>query len=410
MDIGKLYCGDNLKYLEDMSEKSVDLIYIDPPFCSGHNYEGLDAKTQEENGFEDTWSEGILQYLEMMEPRIQQIYRILKDTGTFYLHNDFYAVHQLRLICDKIFGEKNFRNEIIWCYAGGGIPKKDFPRKHDNILRYSKSDEYVFNTQYRKYRNLKGRHSHTKYTSTDTPINDWWIDINPVNSMAAIKSYGTQKPEELIARIIQTSSNPRDIVMDCFMGSGTTLYVAKQLGRSFLGIDCNPAACRIAAHRLEIPISQVVGYLMDDIELKNIDWYSFQCWVCDQMNAQVGRKGSDGGADGICFGTGYPIQVKQSGCGRPPIQSFETVMRTVKKKHGAVIAFTFSDDAQNEVIRARREDDLDVKLYKPKDLKRGKQFEDGISAKRMVNTILQFAEKSKRECLDVLLFKQKVNE
>ena len=151
---------------------------------------------------------------------------------------------------DAVFGPRMFRNDIIWCYSGGGVPKSDYPRKHDVIFRYTKTDDYVFNTEYRDY----GRHNDTGRRATDlggsrkveynpegTPVNDWWDDIPPlINWHSERSGYPTQKPVLLYERIVAASSNRGDWVMDPFAGSGTTLMAADVQGRKWVGMDANP--------------------------------------------------------------------------------------------------------------------------------------------------------------------------
>ncbi|GAI73363.1 unnamed protein product, partial [marine sediment metagenome] len=140
-----LYCGDNLEILATMDKESVDLIYIDPPFFSNRYYEIIWGDEAEIRSFEDRWEGGINVYVDWMKERVMELHRVLKPTGSMYLHCDWHAGHYLKVMCDEIFGTNNFRNEIIWCYRGAGYPKKDFGRRHDTILRYSKADDYTFN-------------------------------------------------------------------------------------------------------------------------------------------------------------------------------------------------------------------------------------------------------------------------
>ncbi|VUT26799.1 MAG: Modification methylase MjaV [Candidatus Methanolliviera sp. GoM_oil] len=237
-----IYCGNCKDVLSHFTERSVDLIYVDPPFFSNRNYEVIWGDGYELRAFEDRWKGGIENYILWMEPKIRECHRVLKDTGLFYLHCDYHASHYLKVEVDRIFGIKNFRNEIVWCYAGGGIPKRDFPRKHDTILRYTKTDDYTFNPQYRPYSEgtvqkgrtkVKGKYAEEGLRPEGTPINDWWTDINPIHSPTDYKKLGypTQKPEALLERIIKASSNPEDILLDPMCGCGTCIAVAHKLDR-----------------------------------------------------------------------------------------------------------------------------------------------------------------------------------
>ena len=187
------------------------------------------------------------------------MHRVLRPDGSIYLHCDPTASHYLKAIMDAIFGKKGFRNEIVWCYSGGGLPKKDFPRKHDIILRYSKSGKAVFNVERKPYKEntqAVGKHS-TLSGGADidlergTPVTDWWSDIKTVTGWNPEKTgYPTQKPLALYERIIKASSNDRDIVLDPFAGCATTLVAAERLGRQWVGMDIWRGAKEVVLDRL----------------------------------------------------------------------------------------------------------------------------------------------------------------
>jgi site-specific DNA-methyltransferase (adenine-specific) len=198
----------------------------------------------------------MMAYLTMMCIRLLELKRVLKYTGSIYLHCDPTASHYLKILMDTIFGAKNFRNEIVWCYAGGGIPRKDFPRKHDIILRYSISRSYYFNPPLRKYSQTgSGIHSDgSRYDKEKglTPHNDWWTDLSPINSMSKGRlGYPTQKPIALLERIIKASSNEGDVVLDPFCGCGTSVVTAQKLSRKWIGIDLTHLAVNLMKHRLK---------------------------------------------------------------------------------------------------------------------------------------------------------------
>ena len=134
----KLICGDNLEELKKLPKESVDLIYIDPPFFTHKQYEVVWGDEAEIRSFEDRWEGGIEHYIGWLKPRIQAMYETLKPTGSFYLHCDWHANAHIRIMLDEIFGAKNFRNEIVWCYRGAGYPKKDFGKRHDIIFTESR--------------------------------------------------------------------------------------------------------------------------------------------------------------------------------------------------------------------------------------------------------------------------------
>ncbi|MBD5525966.1 MAG: site-specific DNA-methyltransferase [Lachnospiraceae bacterium] len=268
--INKIFWGDNLQVMSHLLKEyrgKVDLIYIDPPFDSKADYKkkievrGIgkaesDSSSFEEKQYGDIWTND--EYLQFMYERFILMRELLSEFGTIIVHLDYHKCHHIRLIMDEVFGIDNFRNEMIWTYNGGATPPKDYPRKHDNLLRYVKNKDWTFNIEYRPYNEQTAermKHIH-KGVMVDldrgTPMTDWWTDIKvPTGPMNQEKNgYPTQKPEKLLERIIKACSNPGDIVFDCFMGSGTTQAVAMKLGRRFIGADINLGAIQTTTRRL----------------------------------------------------------------------------------------------------------------------------------------------------------------
>ena len=247
--LNNTYCMDNLELMKQIDTNSIDLIYCDILYNTGKKFKDYDDNLGTP-----------LQAIEWYRPRLIEMKMILKEAGTIYLQCDYRLSHYLKIEMDNIFGIDNFRNEIIWCYNGGGVTKKQWNKKHDSILMYTYSDKYTFNVQYQPYKeNSANRLSHVhrnKKTKDEidrgTPMVDWWTDIkcivNPANKEYV--DYNTQKPKELLERIIKASSNEGDIVADFFCGSGTTLEVAKELDRQYIGCDINPKAIEISNQRL----------------------------------------------------------------------------------------------------------------------------------------------------------------
>ena len=202
--------------------------------------------------------DGMMSYLLMMAIRLIELHRVLKPTGSIYLHCDPTASHYLKLVMDSIFRPENFRNEIVWSYSGGGVPKKDFARKHDIILRYSKSDEYIFNPQYRPYsESCSGTHSDGRPIPKErgAHMTAVWADLSPVNTQAKERTgYPTQKPLTLIERIVRASSDVGGMVLDPFAGCATACVAAERLGRRWVGIDLSPLAAQLVQERLEADI------------------------------------------------------------------------------------------------------------------------------------------------------------
>lgn len=256
----ELHRGDNLPYMSRLPDGCCGLIYIDPPFCTGRQR----RTSRGGQAFGDRWLGGLPAYLEFMRPRLTQCRRLLAEHGTLYLHIDWRTAPHLRIQLDDIFGGGNFLNEIIWRYRTGGVSRRWFGRKHDNILAYAKAlgrhrfnviREGVFRTDGLK-RDADGRpyKSTTKgrlYFHADGPaLTDVW-DI-PFLSTVSLERTGwpSQKPLALLERIILASSKPGDLVADFFCGSGTTLAAAKKLNRRWLGCDISEDAIGIAAGRL----------------------------------------------------------------------------------------------------------------------------------------------------------------
>lgn len=308
--LNKIFWGDNLQVMSHLLKKyrgQVDLIYIDPPFDSRVDYkkkvEVRNKKTQndfssfEEKQYTDIWSND--EYLQFMYERLVMLRELMSDHGSIYLHCDWHKSHLLRCLMDEVFGASNFRNEISWkrgSVKGAKAKGYQFARNHDVILYYTKSSEYIFNRQYLPfseeykrrfskddndgrgpYRDDQAIGTRSKESIQEmiddnrivvqkdgtlkiktylneldgVVVDDNWIDISEVNVMAANRTnYPTQKPDELLERIIKASSNEGDLVFDCFMGSGTTQAVAMKMGRRFIGADINLGAVDTTVKRL----------------------------------------------------------------------------------------------------------------------------------------------------------------
>lgn len=419
----KLYFGDNLHVLrEHIADESVDLVYLDPPFNSNANYnilfkspEGADSDAQIE-AFEDTWhwndnAEGafddvmrsgntaafellramraflgdndMMAYLAMMAVRLLELHRVLKPTGSLYLHCDPTASHYLKLLLDGVFGPTNYRNEIIWKRTSAHSDAKRFGPVHDTILAYGKSGYPTWNAQYQKHAdsylnshyknvdqngrrytlsdltaagtrngesglpwrgfdpNTKGNHWKFRVSRLDelekegriywpkkeggwpryiryldelsgAPVQDMWDDIFPINAKAQERlGYPTQKPLALLERIIAASSNEGDVVLDPFCGCGTAVHAAQKLGRQWIGIDVTHLAVGLIEKRMKEAFPglafEVVGRpqdLQSALDLAARDKHQFELWALSVVEAQPwkgGRKGADGGIDGIIY-------------------------------------------------------------------------------------------------------------
>ena len=293
--VNKLILGDCLEVMGTLDDECIDLIYLDPPFNTGKDWGQFDDRWGERNagivsldtalylidGIRMIHSDAMANYLSFMTRRLIECHRILKETGSLYLHCDQFAGHYIKIILDTIFGRDNFRNDLSWCYRTGGVSKKYFAKKKDTIFFYSKTGNYGFNAQLSKsylksqlrwsakYEIQQDRHGsfqEIKYGSTDVKIykdaggyyrmiysRDYWTDIDvPGRSDVERTGYPTQKPLKLLERIIKASSNKGDWVLDPFCGCATTMVAANRLQRKWIGIDINPEAIKIGKERLSL--------------------------------------------------------------------------------------------------------------------------------------------------------------
>jgi len=386
-DSNRLICGDNLQVLATFEDDCVDLIYIDPPFFSNKTYEVIWGDEAEVRSFKDRWAGGVEHYIGWMEERTKEMHRVLKPTGSMYLHCDWHASHYLKVMMDKVFGENNFQNEIIWHYRRWTNVSTRFQRMHDIILFYTKGKDYKFNCLYQPFSdktihreisvdgvtNLKAGRDIKK----GIVMHDVW-DIPYIHSQSKERlGYPTQKPEALLERIIKASSNKGDLVLDGFAGCGTALAVAQKLGRRWVGIDISPTAIKLTAKRLEKMgafDTPIVGLPTSVGHLKELDPFEFQNWVINEMGAhhsrkKVGDMGIDGYFTKTLFREPAVIQVKQSeSVGRNVVDNFETAMRREKKQLGYIVAFSFSKGAYEEAARVKSKGGLTVNLITVEDL------------------------------------------
>jgi DNA modification methylase len=378
-----LYRGDCLNVLDRVADESVDLIYIDPPFFSQRYYETIWSEDAGRFAFEDRWKGGIDTYIGYLMERIRKLHAKLKPTGLIYVHLDWHVCHYMKVEMDKVFGYGNFRNEIVWCYAGGGIPRNDFPRKHDIIFRYSKTDDYYYQATYRPYSNgtiqrgrtpVKGKYFARGLRKEGTPMNDWWTDIPKITSPTDPQKLGypTQKHVALLSRIVECSARPGDLVMDAFCGCGTTLEAAHLAGCGWIGIDISQSALRAARKRLRRVGALSVelhGMVESEAELRGLSRQEFQNWAVDAIQGRHhSRKGAGMGIDGFTF-MDHPIQVMQTnGVDRPAIDSFVGVLERQRVQRGTVVAFDFTEGAVAETARLLREDKIEIELIPCKQL------------------------------------------
>ena len=263
-----VYFGDNLAVLKSIPDSSVQLIYIDPPFNTGREQQRSKVTTKRSDvgtriGFKGqryetvkstilSYDDQFANYWEFLEPRLEEAFRILNETGTLYLHLDYREAHYAKVLLDALFGPDCFLNEIIWAYDYGGKSKSRWPSKHDTILVYVKDpSKYYFDSESvdREPYMAPGLVTPEKVEKGKLPTDVWWHTI--VSPTGKEKTgYPTQKPIGILRRIIQASSKEGDTVLDFFAGSGTTGFVANELDRRFILVDQNPESIEVIKSRL----------------------------------------------------------------------------------------------------------------------------------------------------------------
>ena len=315
LEPNKLFWGDNLHIMRSLPPESIDLIYIDPPFFSGRNYNVIFGDQNEVRSFSDIWEDGMPGYLVWLNARLLEMKRLLKPTGSIYVHLDWHASHYVKVEMDKIFGYTNFRNEVVWKYRRWTGSAENFLRMHDVILFYSKTEKVKFNqlwTDYTEESKFRKKNYHTRikgndvYVTSVNPLgvkeNDVW-EISVINSQAKERlGYPTQKPEALMERIIKASSNEGDVVADFFVGGGTTPAVAQRLGRRWIASDISRIAVEITKGRIlkqlkgegqgwivpeKTPNIQIMSWGYYDIpSLSNLSQEEFEAFIIKAFGAQ----------------------------------------------------------------------------------------------------------------------------
>jgi len=416
------YHGDCLFVMKhDIEPESVDLIYLDPPFFTGKIQKGT-KKWQPgamEISFEDSkrfWSgkaeemrekaPGWLRYIALKRPdfasylwymmeRLQACHKVLKKTGSIYLHCDYRASHYLKMVMDEIFEPHRFINEIVWRYKTGGTAARYFARKHHVILLYAKTSNYIFKIPKEK--------SYTKSKSRKPGIINYgggtaeffedesgvytWVNMTDVWDISYIGStsperigYPTQKPEALLNRIIKASSNEGNLVLDPFCGCGTTVIVASKLNRKFIGIDINtsernkgelPTAFSVIKDRSHELFAETRYISRDLSEVLEMAPRRFENWVNEFYRAN--KPSPDRGVDGITQ-DGIPIQVKTFNIGYKVLSQFITDAKyhpkTAKPIKKVIVASQvgFDDGARSRKFEIETNEDIEVVLTTPEDM------------------------------------------
>ena len=270
--------ADNLDFLREVPNAAVDLIYIDPPFNTGTQQSITRLKTVRDEGGDRTgfggnryrterqdstsYLDAFEDYMAFLAPRIDEARRVLANNGSIFLHVDQHESHYCKVLLDRVFGRKSFINEIIWSYDYGGRSKKKWPTKHDTIFWYAIDPaNYTFNANAidRIPYMAPGLVGKEKAARGKVPTDVWWQTIVPTSGKERT-GYPTQKPLAILERIVKVHSNPGDMVMDFFAGSGTTGVAAARNDRLFVLVDSNPEAVQVAAKRLTEYTPECVGF------------------------------------------------------------------------------------------------------------------------------------------------------
>jgi len=428
------YHGDCLFVLKhDIAPESVDLIYLDPPFFTGKIQKGKWQPGAMEVTFEDSkkfWAEkasimrekapqwlrhialgrpDFASYLYYMMERLDACHKVLKKTGSIYLHCDYRASHYLKMVMDEIFDDDNFRNEIIWDYGAKASQHRDkyFQRKHDSILFYSKTDQSIFVPILVEYSKASLRERDTRYKLSDEQgayrmttrrapdgskyrakvylktgvyATDVWA-IPVINATAKERTgYPTQKPQALLERIIKASSNESDLVLDPFCGCGTTVIVASKLNRQFIGIDIDtsergkgelPTAFSVIKNRSHELFSQSTYVTRDLSEVVEMNPNDFEKWVNEYYKAT--KPHPDKGVDGITQ-DGVPIQVKTFQIKYDTIDKllssskFHPLVPKPIKKLIFVSQVGYDDSARKRQFEIQTAEGIEVVLTSPSDM------------------------------------------
>lgn len=399
----RLFFGDNLHVMRQLPSESIDLIYIDPPFFSGRNYNVIFGDRNEVRSFSDIWEGGMPGYLVWLNARLWEMKRLLKPTGSIYVHLDWHASHYVKVEMDKIFGVSNYMNEIIWYYGPKATQNEThFQRKHDCLLFYSKTQAFRFNTLLQDYSDgsLEERDTRYKYEDQDgryrlttrrdpegkkyrakvylnpgVAMTDVW-EINVINATSKERiGYPTQKPEPLLERVIKSVTNEGDVVADFFVGGGTTAAVAQRLNRRWIASDQSRIAVAITADRVTKVVREKVGNLFPTPDFTVEHWGIYEAPRLEQYDDARFRefvvKAFGGRTESVSpaiHGTRQGVPLYVGGPSRASRVTKDDVARFAKAvyeerraNHGVMLAWNFGPDARKaaEILAARENKRID---------------------------------------------------
>lgn len=390
LEPNRLFWGDNLHVMRQLPSESIDLIYIDPPFFSGRQYNVIFGDQNELRSFSDIWEGGMPGYLIWLNARLYEMKRLLARTGSIAVHLDRHAGHYVKVELDKIFGSSSFINEIIWYYKTGGTSKRWLGRKHDTILVYGRTAEYKFSPQKEKsYLSHKYGFSNIQIFEDEggpytlVGMRDVW-DIPALrgNQPESI-GYPTQKPEAVIERLISLFTDENDTVADFFCGGGTTAAVAQRMGRRWAACDQSRVAVAITADRLTRQVEEQTGKLFtipdftvehwgvyEALRLSEAPQEQFRAFVlrCFGARDEEQDEGIHGYKGAVPVWVGAPDL--GSAATASDVQAFANAIRkTLRYKQdnlrdGIMLAWAFRPDAIEASARLRRREQTDLNFIR----------------------------------------------
>ncbi len=372
----RLFWGDNLHVMRQLPSESIDLIYIDPPFFSGRQYNVIFGDQNELRSFSDIWEGGMPGYLIWLNARLYEMKRLLKKTGSIYVHCDWHASHYIKVEMDKVFGNERFKNEIIWSYGLGGSSPRLYSKKHDVMFFYTKTEDYYFDKPQEPATSVRMR-------GMTKGVTDVW-DIPTINNMAKERiGYPTQKPEALLERVIVASSNEGDIVADFFCGGGTTAAVGQRLDRRWIACDQSRVAVAITRDRLTRQVEERTGRIfpVPDFTIEHWGVYEtqrlseappeqFRAFVLRCFGAQDGGPDQDihGYKGAVPVWVGAPSQ--SDAVTASEVQAFANAIRGTLRyrqdnlRDGFMLGWAFRPDATEAAERLRRLEHTDLNFIR----------------------------------------------
>jgi len=397
LEPNRLFWGDNLHVMRQLPSESIDLIYIDPPFFSGRNYNVIFGDQNELRSFSDIWQGGMPGYLIWLNARLYEMKRLLKKTGSIFIHCDWHASHYIKVEMDKIFGVECFMNEIVWAYRKFGRSGRYFPRSHDVLLFYTRSERNTFRPLFvppsestlKRWGTKKrgGKDPNVRYaTDEESPgaiMPDHWeigliIGANPEKI-----GYPTQKPEALLERVITSASNEGDVVADFFNGGGTTAAVAQRMNRRWVASDQSRVAVAITADRLTRQVEEQTGNLFSVPDFVVEHWgvyearrlaemppdqfraFVLKCFGATIETQQPGIHGMKGAVP-VLVGDANPRKAVTA----QEVQDFANAIRKSLRykqdnlRDGILLAWAFRPDAFEAAERLRKLEQTDLNFIR----------------------------------------------